>query len=221
MPIRTIPLITGNIYHVYNTSVNGKVFEGPDFARALRTLAYYQFTDPGMKLSRLLKKPDESQSDYIQSISSGAKHVDIIAYSLLDDHYHLLLLQNIDPGISNFISNFTNSYTRYFNNRHEGKGAIFTNQFKAVLIENMEKLLEVSRFIHAEPALAGKVNEDSLTEYPYSSLWEYENLDSIGLCFKKPILDQYDNLVEYLEFVKNIEEIDAKKDNLKNLLFHG
>ena len=74
--------------------------------------------------------------------------MEIICYCLMPNHLHLLLRQLMDGGISKFMSNFANSYTRYFNTKSKRKGPVFEGKFKAKRIETDEQLLHLSRHIH-------------------------------------------------------------------------
>ena len=59
------------------------------------------------------------------------KLVDIIAYSLLPNHFHLILKQRIDGGISKFMHKLGVSYTKYFNEKYGRNGVLFQGKFKA------------------------------------------------------------------------------------------
>jgi putative transposase len=79
---------------------------------------------------------------------AGTPHrVTVIAYCLMPNHFHLVLRQNEDGGISQYLADFQNSYTKYFDLKHRRSGAIFNRQFKAVLIESENQLLHLTRYI--------------------------------------------------------------------------
>ena len=86
-------------------------------------------------------------------------------------HFHLILRQNIDNGIFNFIGNLTSSYTRYFNLKHKRKGPLWESKFNNIKIENDEQLLHLTRYIHMNPTSAGIVNNQK--ESKWSSYNEY------------------------------------------------
>ena len=54
----------------------------------------------------------------------------------MPNHFHLLLKQISDNGIPKYLSLFTNSYTRYFNTKHNRKGPLWQGPFKNVLVKD-------------------------------------------------------------------------------------
>lgn len=69
----------------------------------------------------------------------------------MPNHFHLLIKQTEQNGISEFVGKFSNSYTKYYNTKHNRVGALLQGQLKAVLIESGEQLIHVSRYIHLNP----------------------------------------------------------------------
>ncbi len=67
----------------------------------------------------------------------------IYSYSMMPNHYHFLLQPNVDRATSDFIRNFQNSYSKYFNTKYDRDGSLFQAMFKAVRIETDEQLLHV------------------------------------------------------------------------------
>ncbi|MCP3687264.1 MAG: hypothetical protein GY784_02515, partial [Gammaproteobacteria bacterium] len=73
--------------------------------------------------------------------------IDIYAYVLMDNHYHLLLKTN-KPNISTSMQWFGTTYTRRYNIKHKRSGHLFQGRFKSFLIENDEYLIRLSCYIH-------------------------------------------------------------------------
>src|SRR3972149_10552818 len=166
MPSRIFPFVNGQYYHIYNRGVEKRViFEKQwDYSRLIKTIKYYQLLGPKPKLSRFLMgsifKPDTDK-----------KIVDIICYCLMPNHFHFLLRQVQDGGISEFVSKFSNSYTKYYNVKYKRVGPLLQGEFKAVLIESDEQLIHVSRYIHLNPIASFLIKD--LNEYRWSSYKEY------------------------------------------------
>ena len=146
----------------------------------MQILDYYRHVSPPLKLSRFLKLSLLERDDIMRSlVKYSQKLVSIISFCLMPNHFHFLLRQNIDNGISKFIGLFENSFTRYFNTRHERVGPLFLDQFKSIRMETDEQLMHVSRYIHLNPYTSYVVKDvDSLIKYPYSSLPEFLGLNS-------------------------------------------
>lgn len=201
MPGRDIPLVTDEIYHVFNKGITDHaVFPNPSYYdRAQESLFYYKHITPPVKYSRLFSLHKDDRNDLLNQLEKEHKTlIDLITYCFMPNHFHLLLKQLVDGGIAKFLSNFTNSYTRYFNTRNERKGPLFLGKFKAVLINSNEQLLHVSRYIHLNPYSSGIVKSISaLKNYPYSSLPKL----STSKVESSLIKDQFKNTAAYNKFV--------------------
>ena len=149
-------------------------------------IKYYQSCRIEMSYSKLLELNSFDQSQLLFRNSTSEKLVEIISYCLMPSHFHLVLRQLMDNGISIFISNICNSYTRYFNLKHNRKGPLWQGRFKNVLVENDEQLLHLTRYIHHNPVTSNFVDDPS--EWAYSSYKEYIQDTGEKLC-KFDILD--------------------------------
>ncbi|OIP57688.1 MAG: hypothetical protein AUK12_03200 [Candidatus Levybacteria bacterium CG2_30_37_29] len=142
--------------------------------------------------------------------------VDIISYCFMPNHFHFLLKQVRDGGISEFISKISNSYTKYFNIKNDRIGPLLQGDFKAVHIESNEQLLHVGRYIHLNPVI-GFVTKD-LELYKWSSYPEYIDLIKDSICEKEIILSQFETKNDYKQFVLNHVDYAQKHDQVKHLL---
>lgn len=134
MQARFTPLVTDQYYHIFNRGVNKQpIFQGVrDYKRALDILEFYSF-NPKLRFSKFLLLSQEERSNFMDRLHKiNDKLANIICFCLMPNHFHLLLNQLKDNGISKFMANLPNSYTRYFNNRHERIGPLLQGQFKAV-----------------------------------------------------------------------------------------
>lgn len=96
--------------------------------------------------------------------------VDVCAYVLMDNHYHLLLRTNRD-NLSKSMQWFGATYTKRFNIRHSRSGHLFQGRFKNMLIQNDAYLLQLSYYIHRNPLRAGMVKR--LSTHRWSSYRAY------------------------------------------------
>lgn len=133
----------------------------------------------------------------------------------MPNHFHLLLRQNIDHGVSDLLRKVSNSYTKYFNIKYKRVGPLLQGQFKAVLIENDEQLIHLSRYIHLNPYVAGLVQIPE--DYTWSSYKEF--LDREGnLVDKKHVLDFFPSIDGYKIFVNEHQGYAKELDRIKHLL---
>lgn len=220
MAIRKVPLITGQTYHIYNRSNDYKPIFVNNWSnkRAIFTLSFYRFYKPSVKLSYFLKWSEEKKKQLLDELNQqNNKLIDLICYCLMPNHFHLLLTQLTDGGISRFLSQFQNSYTKYFNTRAKRYGHIFSGQFKAVRIETDEQLLHVSRYIHLNPYSSYTIkNINELDDYPWSSYSLYLGNRNIG-CSTNMILSHFKSPKEYKEFVQDQADYQRKLEAIKHL----
>lgn len=196
MPGRITPLVTGQYYHIYNRgSEKRDIFtQSRDFSRFLKTLFYYQFIGSKVSFSKFSK----FELNLIKPILSK-KIVEIICYCLMPNHFHCLIHQLQENGISNFISHLSNSYTKYFNIKYDRVGPLFQGAFKAVLIESDEQLIHLSRYIHLNPVAAGLLTKPE--HYRWSSYQEYITGEYL-YCSSQIVMDQFPSKEKYREFVE-------------------
>ena len=162
MPYRDTPFLNNNFYHIFNRGVEKReTFSSKrDYERFLQTVYYYQFGGPKPKFSTYTRFR-------LKNFNENPKIVEINCYCLMPNHFHLLVKQTRDSGIHEFMTKLLNSYTKYYNTKHDRVGHLFQGQFKAVNIKNEYQLLQVSRYIHLNPYVSDLTRE--YEAYPYSS----------------------------------------------------
>lgn len=209
MPYRITPLVNEQIYHIFNRGVEKRnVFtDTKEYTRFLEVIRYYQQIHPQIKFSQANREERENLSE--------GKLIEVVAYCLMPNHFHLLLKQLNDNGISTFIRRLINSYTRYFNTKNERIGPLFQGPFKAVGIESDEQLFHVTRYIHLNP-LAGHLVKD-LRSFKWSSYLEYLGLGNNRLCEKEKI-EQLISLKDYGYFVQSQSDYSRQIENIKHLM---
>lgn len=222
MPGRIIPLVNDEIYHVFNRGIASQpiFLNKKDYQKAFDTLIYYQNITPPVKYSKFIGQPSDYRREVLTRLKKEKKFlVEIICYSFMPNHFHLLIKQKQNNGISKFVGNFTNSYTRYFNIKSERNGPIFQGKFKAVRIASDEQLLHVSRYIHLNPFTSFIVRKiEDLQNYPYSSFPEYLKLNSDNFFDKEIILSQFKNTKEYQKFTFNQANYQRELNKIKHLI---
>src|SRR3989338_11621833 len=110
----------------------------------------------------------------------------------MPNHFHLLLKQKKEDGITRFMSDTVNSLTRFFNILHERKGPVFLPQFRSRQIHTREQLIHISRYQHLNPYSSRIVNtKEELLNYPFSSFNEYSEKKFTNLCNTEIILKEF------------------------------
>lgn len=221
MPTRFTPLVTGQYYHIFNRGVNKQpIFQGlRDYNRALDILDFYSF-NPKVRFSKFLLLSQEERSNFMNSLQrTNDKLVDIVCFCLMPNHFHLLLNQLKENGISKFMANLQNSFTRYFNTKHKRIGPLLQGQFRAVLIEDNNQLLHLSRYIHLNPYSSYVVKDlESLADYPWSSFPEYLGSTVTRVCNNEVVLSQFKGEKDYKKFVFDQADYQRRLEEIKHLL---
>ena len=175
---------------------------------------YYHIFNRGADKNDIFKKPDEYLF-FLRRIKEYLPKagVNLICYCLMPSHYHFILQQTKEFGISNFIMRLSTSYTQSINKKYERSGVLFQGSFKAKHIDKEEYLIYLCRYIHLNPV---KANIALHPDYwPYMNWLEFINKRSgslFSLDFRQYILQNhidYQGLV--LDFLKN-KEVDGRID---------
>ncbi|MFH0936817.1 MAG: transposase [Candidatus Daviesbacteria bacterium] len=211
MPGRAVPLVTEEIYHIFNRGVEKKdIFrEYRDYKRFQQTFHYYQYQGPKPKYS------SSKHGIYTFAPIPENRLVEIYSYCLMPNHFHFLVKQLKNSGISIFLSQLSNSYTKYFNTKYKRIGSLLQGTFKSVLVENEPQFLHLSRYIHINPVVSGLVK--NLDSYPWSSYKEYVQLGNV-LCSTKEVLQLFPTKEEYRKFLKNQIEYGETLELIKHQL---
>ena len=222
MPGRPTPLVTEEIYHVFNRGIDHRpIFtDKKEHTRFLDLLKYYRFFSQPVRFSHFILLSNERQNELLlQQQSFNKKLISLLSFCLMPNHFHLLLKQTEENGISKFLSNLQNSYTRYFNIKNERDGSLLLTQFKAVRIETQEQLIHVSRYIHLNPHTSYVVsNLANLPEYTWSSFNEYLNGTYNLVDDKDTVLSSFKNPTTYRDFVNDQADYQRQLDKIKHVL---
>ncbi len=141
-------------YHVYNRGAGGQpiFYSDQDRQKFLSLLA------------RHLDTGDDSQRT--DGIQYEKYDLELLAYCLMGNHFHLLLYQEVDVrAITKLMRSVATAYSMYFNLRHKQSGHLFQGVFKAVEVSSDAYLMHITRYIHMNPR--------SYLRYKWSSIGYY------------------------------------------------
>ena len=174
MPYRNVEFRAGECYHIYNRGNNYSdiFFERENYLYFLRQMRKYLVIDV----------------------------LDVIAYCLMPNHYHLLLRLNAD-NFSRPMQRLALSYTKAINKRYERVGSLFQGRFQAVCVDRGEYLVHLSRYIHLNPVVAKLVERPE--DWEFSSYREYIGLRAGTLPKTEAVLSQFSSVGAYREFVES------------------
>jgi len=133
-----------------------------------------------MNRGRRLENIFSERKDYeafveILKDTSEMWHVQIAAYCLMPNHYHVLL-QTPEANIARAMRHLNGVYTQRYNKKYGHDGQLFRGRYKSILVHGDSYLLQLVRYIHRNPVKAGLT--DTLTTYEWSSHKGYLSISS-------------------------------------------
>jgi len=216
--IRKDPLENGEYYHIFSRSIaKFIVFNNTkEYLRIVDLLCLHQFANFKYKYSKYSDLDKEFQNSIFTSlVSSNNKLVEIAAYCIMPTHFHLILKQITDGGISKYVSRVLNSYTRYFNLIHRRTGPLWSGRFKSVLVSENDQLLHLTRYIHLNPTSAELTKKPD--DWQYSSYNEYIDKQSgRNICVFENVIDLKQK--QYEKFVVDRQKYQLELSKIKQLL---
>jgi putative transposase len=193
-------------YHIYNRGVEKrKIFlDDQDYKVFLKYLKLY--LDPPMEIPfRTVTIGNYTFKAPAKPLKNYNNQLELLAYCLMPNHFHLLLKQKPRDTIEFFMRSLGTKYSTYFNKRYDRVGSLFQGPYKAVLIENDDYLLHLSRYIHLNPV------KDSPLHMAFSSYADYLgkrntswiNTKTILVYFKTAQKTNFKDILSYQSFVED------------------
>ncbi len=218
--IRKDILTNDHYYHIYSRSIaKYTIFNNEhEYNRMLELIDLCRFKDFNYRFSKLKSLLPQNQAEIIDSIKSLSNAtVGIIAFCIMPTHIHLILKQITENGITEFMRKVLDSYSKFFNTRHNRSGPLWVGHFKNVLISTNEQLLHATRYLHLNPTSAGLVEKPE--DWKFSSYSEYihppiERIETI--CTKSDLFDI--TPARYKKFVDDQQAYQRSLAIIKHLL---
>lgn len=220
MPGRFEDFKNNGVYHIFNKTINKQlVFDSNEYCGKFLDIAkYYRSSKATVSYSKIKNFELEFQEDLLKKIRLKKYYnIEIFTFSLIPNHFHFQLQQKRSNGISIFMADVLNSFTRAFNIKNEKLGPLFLPRFKSRQIRTDNEAKHVSRYIHLNPLSHGIVKSiDELIAYPWTSLPEYLT-NKKGICNTKFILDLFDgNKLRYRKFIEDNADYQRSLELIKH-----
>jgi putative transposase len=113
---------------------------------------------------------DFHKFEWLLGDAMAAHCVEVHAYCLMTNHFHLLLHCPI-AGLSEVMQSIQFRYAQWFNHRYDRDGPVFRGRFRSVLIQSNEQLAAAGRYVHRNPL--DLLRREALAAYRWSSLGPY------------------------------------------------
>ena len=148
MAYRQVEFADGEWYHCFTRSIDRQtVFKiSSDYNRFLQSL--YLCNGNRKTLRGTLNNPSH---EHLLALPRGEPLVSVGAYCLMPNHFHLLLRQTAQGGISTFMQKLGTSFSMYYNARYEHIGNVFIKPFRAKHVGKDDYFQRVAAYIHLNP----------------------------------------------------------------------
>lgn len=173
-------------YHVYNRGVNKRniFLDDSDYSVFLNLFKRYLSDDSPDRFNRIYKNLSDE--------------VKLLAFCLMPTHFHLLIYQEKQTGMTNLLQRVMTSYSIYFNKKYRRVGPLFQDIYKASRISSDGYLQHISRYIHLNP--------ERWRDWKFSSLDFYLGNKQAEWLDQKILLELFEDQNEYLDFVSDYED---------------
>ena len=236
MHLRGRVLAVGENYHVFNRGAHKQtIFCCQEDYDRFQILLYLLNTRLPVVMRDILSNyKGRSLANIFIEEPCDRSLVDILGYALMPNHFHLIIRQRAEKGISRFMKKLCTAYSMYFNEKHEHSGVLFQGRYKAKHIDNDSYFRYIFAYVHLNPfdlmqsdwkdvgvknrALA----RSFLSNYRHSSLCDYVGAErpehAILARADAPDFLKNQNDVEDLLKWQSAGELDAGDPSIENKL---
>jgi len=225
MSIRRQPLITGQMYHIYNRGVDKRdIFaDKNDIYRFIESIKEFNREEKIISLANLRKSRQNSQIEVkplsgLSGENSKKPLVEIIGYCLNPNHFHFILRQVSENGISLFMQKLLGGYTYYFNIKNTRTGSLFQGTFKSQIITGQNYFNKLIGYVNKN-YLIHSIPENK-NDLVFSGDLEYENnkFDIISKKEGKNILEVFGGINKFKKHCDEIVLVVREERGKKSLL---
>ena len=217
MSTRERAFANGEFYHIYNRGVDKRTIfsDSYDLHRFFKSMIEFNTEAP---IGSLYEKSFHQLGGRTAKSDSQENLVSVVAYCLNPNHFHFILKQTREGGVSEFMKRLSGGYTWYFNNKYKRSGSLFQGKFKSVYIDTNEYLLHVSAYVNLNDRVHQLGGPTAKLVDSKSSWEEYMDGNVRGICEKEIISEQFNNANEYEQFALNsLESIRERKEELRDI----
>lgn len=184
--LRKDPFVTGEYYHIYNRGIDKRIiFKSKRDYERFMMLLYLANSNDSFRLDDILNNKTFSE---ILVLDKGKPLISIGAWCLMINHFHLLIRQEVDGGITKFMRKLGVGYSMFFNIKYQRKGALFGGLFKSKLIGVDDNyMLQLFGYIHINPLeiefpeWKNQINKSSINMKKFLKSYRYSSYpDHIG-----------------------------------------
>lgn len=215
------------LYHVYNRGVEKRdlFMDDEDYCRFVHNLYNFNDDSPVLNVKYYFDQQSSTVRPHILKSKKEPRKllVDILVFTLMPNHFHMLLRQKKDNGISRFMQKLGTGYSMYFNKKYERVGSLFQGKFKSAHINEEIYFIHLPHYIHTNPLglnYGGRTSIEFLSNYRWSSFPDYIGRQNFPyVTDRRDLLDlfggeegYYQHTSEHLNNTENEDILNIVKD---------
>lgn len=137
------------MYHIYTRGVEKRIVfkSSKDYNRFLASMFFCNSEEP-LHFSNLANQGDPLM---LVEIKDRKSIVDVLSYSLMPNHVHLILKEIVDGGISRYMLKLLTAHSMFFNIKYERSGPLFIRPFRSQHIDSEEYFRWVFSYVLLNP----------------------------------------------------------------------
>ena len=148
---RKTPFMENEHYHIYSRGVEKrKIFLNDRNYDRFVALLYIMNQDVAFRMDNFLQTHKNNLLEIFNE-KRKEKLVSILGYCLMPNHFHLILYEFKEGGISKFMGKLLTAYSMYFNTKYERSGPLFTRPFRSKHISNESQYMYLFSYLHLNP----------------------------------------------------------------------
>ena len=211
---RLYTFTNGSIYHVYNRGVRKiKIYNNAsDYVRWENLLTWclnydYPYTGYINRLNEL--KSPVKQNAFQQMIESSYRYkqplVEVLAYIEMPNHFHLVIEQMVDNGVSKFMQKLSTAYSMYINRKYDLSGAVFEGSYKTIPVVSDPQINQLLIYVLRNPIKAGLATNKTILQYKWSAIKEYLHKKERKVISMRRLPDYFSDQAHLLEAISDGE----------------
>jgi len=234
MPRQPRKIEVGKVYHIINRGVEKRqiYLKNQDYSRFILGLEFFNARE-SIDLWDLVatKGGSDPPLDRIEQQRQKNRNliVELLAFTLMPNHFHLILREVVEGGISLFMGKM-GGYAGYFNKQYERTGSLFQSRYKVVPITTDEQLRVVFSYVHTNPVelfepgwKEFKVKDPhqapkKLKEYHWSSYRDYIGVSTFPSATQRGFLLDFlggeekclEAIKQWIEYKAGVTDFDSK-----------
>lgn len=148
---RKTPFAENEYYHIYSRGVEKrKIFLNTKDHNRFIALLYIMNQDISFRMDNFLQMHKNNLLEIFEEKREKTL-VSILGYCLMPNHFHLILHEHAEGGISKFMGKLLTAYSMYFNTKYDRSGPLFTHPFRSEHIGDESQYMYIFSYVHLNP----------------------------------------------------------------------